>query len=183
MITNKTSLHAYVPAPLMTVVDILRFEKGPQDLPHSSRLLIAFLASYTLARTVVACFTMPAEMAVLVGVIDAALLGLIVAAVLWVRRLGARAAQTLMGCFAAGSAVSLLTILAYTVVSLSPVPRLLFGIGHALTFPLIAWNLAVNAHIFREALSAGLTRGFALALVYLVILWQITEHLVEVARS
>jgi hypothetical protein len=167
----------------MTIVEILRFEKGPKDLPYSRGLLLVVLLSYTVARTVVACFTMPATMAVVVGVVDATLLGLMVAAVLWFRRLSPRATQTLMGFFAAGSGVGLITILVYSIVSLSPEPRLLVGVGHVLTFPLIAWNVAVNAHIFREALSTGLMRGFALAFVYLVILWQITEHLVTLVRA
>ena len=78
-----------------------------------------------------------------------------------------------------GSVVSLLTIVGYSVVSLSPHPLLLLGVGHALTAPLILWNLALNAHILREALSTRITVGFAVAFVYLVILWQITERMVH----
>jgi len=177
MIAKKQLMYAYLPPPLTTVIDICRFEKGPQDLPHSVWMLGAFLATYTLGRTVVALFTMPAGMAALAGVIDSALLAAIVAAVLWIRHLYPRLTQTLIGCFAVGSVVSLLTIVGYSIVSLAPDPLLLLGVGHALTFPLILWNLALNAHILREALSTHITVGFAVAFVYLVILWQVTERM------
>jgi len=177
MITKNPLMFSHLPPPLTTVIDICRFEKGPQDLPHSVWMLSAFLATYTLGRTVVALFTMPAGMAALAGVIDSALLALIVAAVLWVRHLYPRLTQTLIGCFAVGSVVSLLTIVGYAIVSLAPDPLLLLGVGHALTFPLILWNLGLNAHILREALSTHITVGFAVAFVYLVILWQITERM------
>jgi hypothetical protein len=78
-----------------------------------------------------------------------------------------------------GSVVSLLTIVGYSVVSLSPHPLLLLGVGHALTLPLILWNLALNARILREALSTRITVGFAVAFMYLVFLWQITERMVH----
>ncbi len=175
MIAKKQVMYAYLPQPVTTIIDICRFEKGPQDLPHSIWMLGTFLATYTLGRTVVALFTMPAGMAALAAVIDSALLAAIVATVLWIRHLHPRLTQTLIGCFAVGSVVSLLTIVGYAIVSLAPDPLLLLGVGHALTFPLILWNLALNAHILREALSTHITVGFAVAFVYLVILWQITE--------
>ncbi len=81
MIAKRQLLYAYLPQPLTTIIDICRFEKGPQDLPHSVWMLGGFLATYTLGRTVVAVFTMPAGMAALAGVIDSALLAAIVAAV------------------------------------------------------------------------------------------------------
>ncbi len=96
---------------------------------------------------------------------------------MWVRHLYPRLTQTLIGCFAVRSVVSLLTIVGYAIVSLAPDPLLLLGVGHALTFPLILWNLALNAHILREALSTHITVGFAVAFVYPVILWQITERM------
>ncbi len=177
MIAKKQLVYAYLPEPLATIIDICRFEKGPQDLPHSVRMLGGFLATNTLGRTVVALFTMPAGMAALAGIIDGALLAAIVAAVLWIRHLYPRLTQTLIGCFAVGSVVSLLTIVGYSIVSLAPDPLLVLGVGHALTFPLILWNLGLNAHILRESLSTHITVGFAVAFVYLVILWQITERM------
>ena len=179
MIEKKHLMYAYLPQPLRTIIDICRFEKGPQDLPYSVWMLGAFLAIYTLGRTLVALFTMPAGMAALAGVIDSALLAAIVAAALWVRHLYPRITQTLIACLAVGSVVSLLTIVGYSVVSLSPHPLLRLGVGHALTAPLILWNLALNARILREALSTRITVGFAVAFVYLVILWQITERMVH----
>jgi len=87
MIEKKHLMYAYLPQPLTTIIDICRFEKGPQDLPYSVWMLGAFLAIYTLGRTLVALFTMPAGMAALAGVTDSALLAAIVAAVLSVRHL------------------------------------------------------------------------------------------------
>ncbi len=145
MIAKKHPMYGYLPHPLTTIIDICRFEKGPQDLPHSVWMLGAFLATYTLGRTVVALFIMPAGMAALAGVIDSALLAAIVATVLWTRHLYPRLTRTLIGCFAVGSMVSLLTIVGYSIVSLAPDPLLFLGVGHALTFPLILWNLALNA--------------------------------------
>lgn len=77
MIAKKQLMYAYLPQPLTTIIDICSFEKGPQDVPHSIWMLGAFLATYTLGRTVVALFTMPAGMAALTGVIDTALLAAI----------------------------------------------------------------------------------------------------------
>lgn len=176
----KTPLiYAHIPPVFRTVVDLCRFEQGPQDLPHSVSVLSAALILYTLARSVVGLFTLPGGLAVLFGLIDTALLALTAVLALWVRHVLHRVVQTLVGCFAAGSVVSLVTIAGYSIVSMAPVPLLLLGLGHVLTFPLIVWNLALNAHILREALSTRLTVGLSVALVYVVILWQITEHIVK----
>lgn len=179
MTANTPSMYAHIRPFIKTIIGICRFERGPQALPRSLVLLSASLIFYTLARIVVGLFTLPGKFAVLSGLIDTALLTLIVIVALWIRHLYHRAMQTLSGCFVAGSVVSVLIITGYSIASMAPVPRLVLGIGHTLTFPLIMWNIALNAHILREALSTRLAVGFFVSLVYLVLLWQMMQHVVK----
>ncbi|MGH8581681.1 MAG: hypothetical protein ACREWG_02605 [Gammaproteobacteria bacterium] len=179
MTTYASLLYSRVPAVIRTVFDICRFEQPPQALPPSAVLLAITLASYTLARMVVGWFTMPADVAALAGFIDSALLILTIVIALRVRHFSHRILQTLTACSAVGSVVTLLHIAGFSVLVMAPVPLLHLGVGHALAAPLIVWNLVLNARILREALSSGLTAGFSLALVYMVLVWWITASLVS----
>jgi hypothetical protein len=179
MLATKPSPYPYLPPVVRTILDICRFEQGPQQLPVSITLLGISCFGYVIARIGVALFTLPPRLAVPTGLIDAALLTLTVVLALRLRHLSPRSTQTLSGCYAVGSVVGLLTVAAYTLVSLAPEPLLVLGVGHALTFPLILWNLTINTYILRQALSTTIAMAFLLALGYLVLLWQLTEQLAK----
>ena len=147
------------------LVAIGRFERGPDTLPYSMPLVASVLSAYTLVKMGIAFLTIPPVVAFISGLVDTLLSVTVVAAALTFRRSPNRIVQTLTAFAGIGTVVNLVAFLGMSFVNLSPHHLLDTYVTRMFTFPLMVWNLAINAHIFRHALSTRFVKGLGLALL------------------
>ena len=157
-----------------TISGIFRLEQGPKDLPYSVLGMGLSLVVYALVKFGVEYFKLPVEAALLSGLLDTLIMVLIASGALLVRGLSRRTPQTLMACAVVGGLISLVALLVTALMSISHVPLTSTYALRVLTFPLTAWNLIINAHILRQALSAGFVLGLVLSLIIFGAAWGVT---------
>jgi len=149
---------------------ICLLRKGPQDLPVSAELFWLVLLAYT---AISALLSLPANtlvMAVISGLIEAALLLLITWLFLYLRSVPTRLLQTATALAGTGFIFSLFALpLFYWGVYFTsdPVVETLISL---LVLVLILWNIAVMTHILRHALSSPLILGLFGALTYIALI-------------
>lgn len=145
---------------IRTLLDLLRLRSGPQDLPAAAGLTLVLAGAYVLQglaadraldgpdsgpRSLVA---ITVQFAVIVLLLNA-------------RRLSARIPQTLSALAGTGFVFGLLSLALLTQVERGqPQP----GLATAY-LGLFAWSLAVDAHIYRQALSTKMSFGFLVAVL------------------
>jgi hypothetical protein len=144
----------------LTLLDMMRFRSGPQDLPPGWALTAGFALAY-LAQGLYADQLLGdgdgAPRSLLAVSVQFGAIG----ALLTFRGLGARLAQTLTAVAGTGLLFGLLAMLVISQLdSEAPQPNLVF-----LYFGLFFWSLAVDGHIYRHALSVKLRTGILLAVL------------------
>ena len=147
------------------------FKKGPQDLPVSRELLALSLTGYGFSSFLLALSTQNVDIAVLTGLIDAALLAGISQIVMACWRLSERWAQTAAALSGTGTIFSILALpFSYLLANSSNTdPWILYLFLFVIS--LLVWNIAVMAHIMRHALSSSFALGVLVDLFYV---WVIT---------
>jgi hypothetical protein len=157
--------------------DICLLRAGPQDLPASRELLGLAMASYTLVSFLLSLPAYPLAAAGQLALMDAGLLTVFAAIVLYLTGKMARLTQTLTALSGTGT---LLGLFALPVIQLlasgeeSGQPSLLAGMLWLLLF---GWNLIVVSHIMRHALSVNLPVAIGIAMLYTVVAMQIINAL------
>jgi hypothetical protein len=157
--------------------DICLLRAGPQDLPASRELLGLSMASYTLASFLLSLPGYPLVAAGQLALMDASLVVVFAATVLYLTGKMARLAQTLTALFGTGT---LLGLIALPVIQLlasgqeAVQPSLLAGVLWLLLF---GWNILVVAHIMRHALSVNLPAATGIAILYTLVAMQIINVL------
>lgn len=151
---------------------VCRLKVAPQDLPASSALLVVAAAAYLVTSVISAAVQLPIERAVLAGILDVALLGLLSYVMLWVRLLSPRWGQTMTALAGTGAIIAVLML-----------PFLFWQSGvtsaQAAFLPTIAlmgcmiWDMFIIAHILRHALNVPMILGGTLAAVYIYISWRV----------
>lgn len=157
---------------IRTLSQLLRLRGGPQDLPASWALTGMLLAAY-LALGMYTGQVLGGEDAVARSLAINVLQVAAVAAMLRVRRHPERLAQTLAGL--AGTGIMLGALAFVFLLQADPeVNQPLLGLAW---FAVFIWSLAVDAHIYRHALSIKFSTGVLVA----VLLLAVTYVFVEVA--
>ena len=162
-----------MPALFNLFLDICLFRKGPQDVPASMALLKLCLLAYGLSGLLVLLIGTPAPVALLQILLDLVILsGLLYLALLLYRHPG-RFEQTLSALTGSGTLMGLLALpLISWLAHLSPdgdaeLPSLLL-------LALMAWSIAIMAHILRQAFNSSIGVGALCALGYTFISWILT---------
>lgn len=174
MITTTASL-------VSRIVALLRLRGGPQDFPHSPRLAVALLAvGISLDAANGIALGRGAQEPARALLSASVVLGLSWVA-LAIRRLTARYLQTATALLACGAAFALMSLaiaplMAPALAADAPLDggaRVLAAVALGLFF----WQLAVLAHIMRNAMDSGF--GFALCLVasWVVAYWALDRLL------
>ncbi len=149
---------------LRLFLSICLLSRGPEDVPASQVLLRLCLATYALSGVLGLWVT---GEPVLLIILDMVLMVALLYGVLAMRGYRARFEQTLTAVAGTGTLLSLiyLPFAVGIVLGMEESLKVLLFLG------LIAWNLAVLAHILQHALST--TRGLALiySMVYVMIYW------------
>ena len=159
-------------------VDIVLFRKGPQDVPASQLLLGLCLLAYLLIGELMLLMDETLLRATLQVLLDVAMLGGFVVITLKFAGYSERVLQTLSALLAVDVLISILAFPVMISVS-SGAER---GGGYLLVM-LMVWHLAVMAHIFRQALSRSWWTGYAVAMLYTLLSFQILQLLFGNASS
>ena len=148
---------------IRTTVELLRLRSGPQDMPQGVTLAAVLAAVYIL-QGFVADRILDEESTAPRNVLAIAVQFGAVAALLNARGLATRVTQTISALAGTGVLIGGIAIFLLTLVNPEqPQPEL------ALAYlALFMWSLAVDAHIYRHALSTKMSYGVLLAvLIYL----------------
>jgi hypothetical protein len=143
---------------------ICKFSLGPQDLPASNFLLQLAMVAYVTTGFLVVAIQLPPGPAVTVALVDLFVLVVFVMAALKIVQKENRLTQTLTAFAGTGALISALSI---PVTLMLPSPSAQAGGFHALsflTFILLVWDLMIQGHILRHALSIHWAFGVGLAL-------------------
>ena len=154
-------------------LDICLLRKGPQDMPASMSLVKMCLLAYGLSGLLVLLVSTPAPVALLQILLDIALLSGSLYLGLILGRHPKRFEQTLSALTGTGSLMGLLAL-----------PLMIWivgqGSGGDTTLPsllmlvLMAWSIAVMAHILRHAFETSIWLGALYALGYTFLSWTLT---------
>jgi hypothetical protein len=157
---------------LRTWLDMCRLRAAPQQVPASPWLLGLALVCYSLVGIAVALPGSGWSMALLLTVLDLAVLAGLTGLVLSVTGKLARLNQTLSALAGTGALLGLLAV-PLVLTAPEPVPAW----AGLLWLVILFWSLAVRGHILRHALDIPfgmgllLSAGYALVLIWLVRWW------------
>jgi hypothetical protein len=154
-------------------LDICLFRKGPQDVPAEMALLKLCLLGYGLSGFAVLLLNTPAPVAVLQILLDLVLLAGFLHLALLMSRHPRRFGQTLSALTGTSTLMGLLALpLMVWIVRQGAdgdiqLPSLLLLV-------LMAWSIAIIAHILRHALDIPIWGGAVCALGYTFLSWMLT---------
>jgi len=158
-------------------VAICLLRAGPQDLPISRTLLRLALGLYLLFAWLLAVPAYGQGRAVLVALLDAALLIVFVQVLLYLLSRSARIPQTLTAMAGSGSLLGLLALPLVLWGQPAQAEEQISGLLLYAWLLLLVWNLLITGHILRHALSTSLGIGTGVALLYTLISMQIVSAL------
>ncbi len=154
---------------LKRFLNICLLTQGPQNLPHSNLLLQILLVVYFITGSLSMLPGTAFEDGVLVMMLDLAVLLLFTWFCLQVFKKQARFIQTTIALAGVGTIFQLLAWpLLVQMESLKQSGETSVEIS-LLLLVIISWNLAVFAHIFRQAFDVRMLAAFVLTLAYLII--------------
>lgn len=165
---------------LRRYLDICLLRAGPQDLPGSRFLLGLSLAAYFVVGVVLSLRNLDALAAASLVVVDTALLGGLLFALLWARDLLNRFIQTLAALLGTGVVLELVAwpVLAWQQQAMTAdTVNTALMVSSLLLWVWLFWNLMVIGHILRHALSTLLPIGVALGLLYMFISFSVSRTL------
>ncbi|MGB5540967.1 MAG: hypothetical protein WBO37_12815 [Gammaproteobacteria bacterium] len=158
------------------MVQLIRFWFGlcllraaPQDIPASRPVLVVSVGCYALVSMLLAGLSSGLHVGIRVALLELALLVMFTAGLLYLFNRPARIHQTLAAQTGSGSLLGLPTLLLVMLAGSAPATPLP-SIAWLL---LLLWNLLVNAHIIRHALSSSLAIGAGVSVLYILASTQI----------
>ncbi len=163
--------------------DICRLRLGPQDLPASGVLFALALAPYVLTTYLIARIDLAPDVALIATGVNVTMEIVFTSGLLLLRRQPGRLLQTLTALAGSGA---LLGACAWPVVAWLAFARETdrgAALPGVLWLGLFAWSLAVTAHIFRHALDTRYPLAFAVTLLYVWLLLNVSRVLVPAAGA
>jgi len=162
---------------LKRLFNICLLTRGPQDLPFSVPLLRLVLLLYFVTGLLSLLTYVSVDMAVMMMLLDVALLLGFSWVCLQAFRMQPRFVQMLTALAGVGILFNLLSLPLLAQIQLArETGQMAGGLSFLLLF-LISWNLAVIAHIFRETFNVRLLAAFLLTLAYKVIEFSVSQLL------
>jgi len=154
-------------------LDICLLRAGPQDLPHSQTLLGLTLGGYVLVSFLLSAPGYPVGTALLIALVDLALLLIFAISLLSLVGKINRLIQTLTALVGTGTLLGLIALPLVQVLTREQVSEELVFLVSMLWLLLFGWSLLVVAHIMRHALSVSLPVALGASIVYAVVAMQI----------
>ena len=159
--------------------DICLLRAGPQDVPYTRYLLFVLLGLHVLIGVLLGSLSYSIPTAIAYGFTNMLILVVLLRAVLMIGKRPERFNQTLSAV--AGTDV-IIGIIAWPISSWMITARdtdAAIGVPIMLWLLLIIWSLTIIAHILRHALSIPWAAGFALAILYFIIGYNVSITLFE----
>lgn len=167
---------------LSIVLDICLLRRGPQAVPAGWRAATWALAIYVAVSITVSRLTDAIDNALLPAALSAGLLVAIAYAVLRVVGHSARVPQTVTALAATGALLSLLILPALMTTTReldTNRPADMASVAYIAT--VFVWSFAVDAHIYRHALSTSFTVGVLISVLWFstdLVVWNAVQGLV-----
>ena len=163
--------------PTRSVLDLVRdlclLRRGPQDLPHSTNLLIATVIVALALDIAIATRFQPFASAFPRVLLSTSILLAMPYFALKLANLGERYVQTVTALIATSAVFTLLTVpIVIGVGKLPQDPKDLTAVQAMfgwISLVLVAWQLAVRGHILRHALNLPMRLGVLVAVVFFAI--------------
>lgn len=155
---------------LISLLQMLRLRAGPQDLPASWSLAVVLLGA-SLAMGMYIGHTAGGEEGAAHSLAINIMQIVAIVAMLQVRRMPERLPQTLSALSGTGMILGALAFL--LLLQADPdVNQPLLGLGY---LTLVGWSLAVEANIYRHALSINLSIGLLIAVLLMAVSYVVSE--------
>lgn len=156
-----------------TLVEICVLRRGPQDLPRSVSWTVLAAVAFAVAFVAQAWIAGVPDNSLAQAALDLTLSTAVTAGLLHWRGLGGRLPQTLLGLFGTGVILNLISApLARWALDESAAEPVR-GVAFAGLIVLIIWNLAIVAHIYRNALNISFAHGVFIAIAYFIVWMQL----------
>jgi len=169
------------------VRDLCQLRRGPADIAYSPALLGLLVVASIVLDTLIGTLLDRAPHALARTLVSTGLMLTLCWIALSIRQLMPRYVQTASALVACSIAFSLLALPILWLIGPvpeppAPMPPFAVLLSWAL-LALLLWNLAVNAHILRNALDAPFGLGLALAAAWLVADWALGHVLFDAAAG
>ena len=145
-------------------VDMCLFRAKPEQLPYSLFLLLLTIITYMAAGMVVSLVNQTMAKAVLIVIVDTAMLLGLAYAGLWIRGFLNRGVKTITAILGTGTLFTLMGLPLMLLLHDQPADQPSFY--SLLVLVLMVWNIGVLGHILRSALSMPMWVGTSIALLY-----------------
>ena len=145
---------------------ILFLKAKPQDMPFDYSSMIRIVLIYLVSGVFVLSKTVEVDVAVYSMVLDIVVLAAFTGGCLILLKLKPRLVQTFAALFGTGV---LFHLLAWPIIEQLSMPTLSDSEKSTLSLLfllLLSWQILVNAHIYRNALSVNMTKAVVLAIAY-----------------
>jgi len=148
--------------------DICRFKKGPQDVPVSKWLLFLLIPIYACVSFLILILSTDVFNAILQIIVEITFVLVSAKVILFLANKSDRYQQTASALIATDSVISFAAI---------PVMATFINQGSANSIIaitlLMLWHWAVSGHIFSQALEKHLSIGLGIALLYILLAYQL----------
>ncbi len=148
--------------------DICLFQKGPQDIPVSSALLLMLIPVYALISFLILILSTDFFNAILQVMVEIVLVLTACKLILYLARKTARYQQTACALIASDAVISFIAL---------PAMATLIGQGTALAFftvvALMLWHWIITGHIYSKALEKSFSFGLGVAFLYILFSYQL----------
>ena len=162
----------------MAFFDICRFKRKPQDIPQSVNLMSLSVFIYLIVATLLLVFTETAGRSFLFACVEIVILLLFTIGLLMLSGKTNRWIQTITSMSGTGVVLSLIALPVYILIGIyTPADASsnpLYTVAVMILAALALWNIAVMAHILREALEVGMFTGMMLAISYIWIILSVS---------
>jgi hypothetical protein len=162
--------------------DICLLRAGPQHLPASRELLGLAMASFTVVSFLLSLPGYPLVAAGQLALMDATLLVVFAAMVLYLSGKMARLTQTLTALSGTGTLLGLIALPVMQLLSSGQEAGQPFLLAGMLWLVLFGWNLVVMAHIMRHALSVSFPVAIGIAMLYTLVAMQVIKALFPMSQ-
>ena len=151
--------------PLLKIfVDICLFRAKPEQLPYSYFLMMLCIITYVATGMAVSLVNQSLSKAILIVVVDTAMMLSFIFVGLWIRNFLNRTVKTITAIAGTGT---LFTIVGLPLMmALNNQPKDQTSIFSLLVLIIVIWNVGVLGHILRSALSMPSWVGITIALMY-----------------
>lgn len=161
--------------------DICRFKRRPQDIPQSVNLMSLCVFVYLIVATLLLVLTETVGRSFLSACLELVILLLFTIGLLMLSGKSNRSVQTITAMSGTGIVLSLIALPVYVLLNtygtVDTEANPYYTVAVMILSALALWNIAVMAHILREALEVGIFTGAMLAISYIWIILSVSAAL------